>query len=116
LHLVAVAAAILVLFSKVTFAAWTMGAPAPAMVDAFGNPLCIVDSSDNGDPAGHHALADCCILGCSQAAAWLPSDELGGVTWRLAFPVDAPGRPLVASHGRSKGHQPGNPRAPPAAA
>lgn len=115
------AALVLVLQSFAT--AWATGAmPAGAILDAFGNPLCLTSADEqtidrNGPgPAGDHSrMPNCCTMGCSIASPllatpaddvtiwtpiWMDSIEANLVTFKTVF-VAFPD------------HDPGSPRAPP---
>lgn len=115
------AALVLVLQSFAT--AWAAGAmPAGAMLDAFGNPLCITSADqqtvdlDGSGPAGDHSkVPNCCTLGCSMGSPVLatPADDAG--TW-LLLRLEAAEADFMVSATVSVAfpdHDPGNPRAPP---
>jgi hypothetical protein len=90
---------------------------APATVDAFGNVICTSHSSDpvDHDESGHRP--NCCIVGCTFAAALEPpaSGALGiAVNRRVEFASALPRTDEARPVGRRG--TPGNPRAPPFAA
>lgn len=111
-----IAALVLVLQSFLS--AWAAGAyAATPMLDAFGNPLCII-GVDHDAPAGDRSrMPDCCVFGCNMASP-LPAAASGDGIGLL--------RPLSSDDIRfdriegfqiqSPDHDPGSPRAPPVTA
>lgn len=113
---VALVAAVL-LVAQAFLTAWAAGSmPSGPRLDAFGNPLCITSThQDGGGPATDHpGLPDCCTFGCSMVSPLLPVPAGESVDivhllassevlfpWRAGFPPSSPE------------HDPGNPRAPP---
>jgi hypothetical protein len=111
-------AAALVLLLQAFFTAWTTGAMASGNmpVDAWGNPLCITSADEGGAPAHETGvkLPNCCVLGCSVAAATMPHPPLAHEAVRVHLSGTeirffATNPPL----GTSRDHDPGSPRAPP---
>lgn len=117
---VALAAAILFSLQALfgTFAT-AVAAAGPAMVDAFGDPLCIThqEQQPTPEPGKDHSLAlDCCTLLCGVAAGFMPTDH-GEAT--LFNPLAQPSQRIlggyVAPLGPAHDDLPGHPRGPPLA-
>lgn len=85
-------------------------------VDAFGNPLCITGTADDGSlPAGdHQKLPSCCTLGCTMGSAVVAAAEAEGVA-QIVWPRRQSSLPPTESliRLRAPDYDPGNPRAPP---
>ncbi len=116
---VALAAAfVIVLQSFAT--AWASGSmPSGAMLDAFGNPLCVTSADqpsvalgDSGPSGDHSKMPNCCTLGCSMVSPLLvtPADDAGA--WRLDT-AEADLVTFAVIVVTFPDHDPGNPRAPP---
>ena len=89
-----------------------------ANLDAFGNPLCIgdrVETDGSGGPL-HGGLPECCTLACPMVASPIAPPPAAPVV-ALRARVDAAIVPTQSSAAlrAADGHEPGNPRAPPAA-
>lgn len=111
-----VAAYMLVL--QALFGAFAVGASAgAAMLDEFGNPLCITShlpAPAGGEGRDHSGMPDCCAPGCSMFAPVTSGD-------REPHALSNPLRVLQASFAATPpivaadhvATRPGNPRAPP---
>lgn len=100
-------------------AAWAAGAmPSAAMLDAFGNPLCITSTDhDEADRSGGHTgAADECLACCMALSQLAPSYGAGAVLLTRLRTDDHRLLPRRGPDVRSPDHDPGNPRAPPPAA
>ncbi len=119
--MVALAAVILFALQALlgTFAT-AAAAAAPAMVDAFGDPLCITHQEQQPTPEpgkDHSAAPDCCTLLCGVATGFVPTDP--GVA-TLFNPLAQPSQRMpggnAAPLGPAHDDLPGHPRGPPLAA
>ncbi|MEO9336480.1 hypothetical protein ABFT80_03460 [Mesorhizobium sp. SB112] len=112
---VALAAAYLLVLQSVT-GALALGAQSErAMLDAFGNPLCITSVDQSGTDAGDQAkMPNCCVIGCSMftQALGTPPDETVQ-TFHAPIVTEAAANRQPVDHLPAVEHKPGNPRAPP---
>lgn len=104
-----------VLLLQSLLASWSFAAsPHDMSLDAFGNPLCITSADHSPPPEAPVKAPNCCMLGCSGAAAafiYAAPDALPirrdveeGSVAAVKYPPVLRLRP---------GDGPGNPRAPP---
>ena len=90
----------------------------PALLDAFGNPICSVhggspDSERPGAPADKSHLPDCCVVGCSLVAGHAVLAGPADVTPVLAVVRAEQEVRLEHTNVRLDKRTPLNPRAPP---
>ncbi len=109
--------AALILMLQTAVGALAMGQGTPPL-DIFGNPLCITTSTNHTAPAKseHPTLPECCTLGCNMFATQMAYPPEAAVLFVERLPevvvrldparLDPPSAPE---------HDPGSPRAPPAA-
>jgi hypothetical protein len=84
-------------------------------MDAFGNPLCITSTADDGatPPGDHHKVPSCCTLGCNMGSTVVAAEA--EMAAQILWPRHQSFAPPIGSLIRlpSPDYDPGNPRAPP---